>query len=168
MAEEILRNIERHAAASKVRMELRAHPDSTMELAVDDNGVGFDPDAARQDHYGLIGLREQAALIGASLDIVSAPREGTRVRLTLRMAGRHERLIGVVVDPDHVHHAFDARRLRDHRLGVLAHEIGGHQAVQVHHPVVRLNRDDVGRSEIRMLRQELLCFLNQGGIIPAR
>jgi signal transduction histidine kinase len=84
MAEEILRNIERHAAASRVRMQLRAHTDSSIELTVEDNGTGFDPDAAHQGHYGLVGLREQAQLVGAALEIVSAPGQGTSVRLKLK------------------------------------------------------------------------------------
>jgi signal transduction histidine kinase len=86
MTEEALRNIERHAAASRVRVALRMVDAAQLELRVEDDGVGFEPDASRPGHFGLIGLREQAQLIGAAFDIKSAPYRGTTVRLTLRIA----------------------------------------------------------------------------------
>jgi signal transduction histidine kinase len=86
MTEEALRNIERHAAASRVRVALRMVDDAQLELRVEDDGVGFDPKASRPGHFGLIGLREQAQLIGAAFEIKSAPNQGTVLRLTLRIA----------------------------------------------------------------------------------
>jgi signal transduction histidine kinase len=84
MAQEILRNVERHAGASRVDVEL-AGVDDRLELSVCDDGVGFDPGVPHPGHYGLVGLREQAELIGADLRIDSAPRGGTRVVIALRM-----------------------------------------------------------------------------------
>jgi signal transduction histidine kinase len=86
MTEEALRNIERHAAASRVRVALRMVDAAQLELRVEDDGVGFDPKASRPGHFGLIGLREQAQLIGAAFEIKSAPNQGTVFRLTLRIA----------------------------------------------------------------------------------
>jgi signal transduction histidine kinase len=86
ITEEALRNIERHAAASNVRITLRSVDMAQLELRVEDDGVGFDPLASRPGHFGLIGLREQAQLIGAVLEIKSAPNQGTLLRLTLRVA----------------------------------------------------------------------------------
>ena len=86
MTEEALRNIERHAAASNVRVALRMLDAAQLELRVEDDGTGFDPSASRPGHFGLIGLREQAQLIGAEIEIKSAPNQGTTLRLTLRMA----------------------------------------------------------------------------------
>lgn len=86
MTEEALRNIERHAAASNVRVALRMLDAAQLELRVEDDGTGFDPSASRPGHFGLIGLREQAQLIGAEIEIKSAPNHGTTLRLTLRMA----------------------------------------------------------------------------------
>jgi signal transduction histidine kinase len=86
MAEEALRNIERHAAASKVRIALRSPDAAGLDLEIDDDGVGFDAGVPRQGHFGLIGLREQAQLIGATFEIDSAPHRGTKLRLTLRIA----------------------------------------------------------------------------------
>jgi signal transduction histidine kinase len=86
MTEEALRNIERHAAASTARITLRMVDAAQLELQVEDDGAGFDPDASRPGHFGLIGLREQAQLIGAAFEIKSAPQRGTLLRLTLRIA----------------------------------------------------------------------------------
>jgi signal transduction histidine kinase len=86
ITEETLRNIERHAAASHVRVTLCSVDAAQLQLRVEDDGVGFDPLASRPGHFGLIGLREQAHLIGAVLEIKSAPNRGTLVQLTLRIA----------------------------------------------------------------------------------
>jgi len=86
MTEEALHNIERHAAASRVRLELRSVDAAQLELQIEDDGVGFDTAASRPGHFGLIGLREQAQLIGAVFEINSAPGQGTKLRFTLRIA----------------------------------------------------------------------------------
>jgi signal transduction histidine kinase len=85
MTEEALRNVERHAQASKVRISLHAADGEHLELKIQDNGVGFDPTASRADHFGLIGLREQARIIGADLEIKSALARGTILTLALRI-----------------------------------------------------------------------------------
>lgn len=83
IVEEALRNVERHAMASLVRVSLRDAADGRLELSIEDDGVGFGSSAPHPGHYGLVGLREQAQLIGAALSIQSAPHEGTIVRLAL-------------------------------------------------------------------------------------
>jgi len=86
MTEEALRNVERHAGASRVRVALQSVDAAHIELTIEDDGVGFDPDQSRPGHFGLVGLREQAQLIGAQLDIKSSPDMGTRLSLALRIA----------------------------------------------------------------------------------
>jgi signal transduction histidine kinase len=86
MTEEALRNIERHAAASKVRIALRSPDAAQLDLEIEDDGVGFDAGVARQGHFGLIGLREQAQLIGAVFEIDSVANPGTKLLMTLRIA----------------------------------------------------------------------------------
>jgi signal transduction histidine kinase len=85
MTEEILRNIERHAGASSVRLNL-ATDGALLTLSVADDGIGFDPSALRPGHFGLVGLEEQAQLIGAELTIQSTQDQGTVVRVALRVA----------------------------------------------------------------------------------
>jgi signal transduction histidine kinase len=85
MAQEALRNIERHSRASRVSVKLETR-DALLELRIEDNGVGFDAHAPHPEHYGLVGMREQADLIGAELRIDTGPQLGTRITVTLRVA----------------------------------------------------------------------------------
>lgn len=80
IAQEALTNVERHAHASRVHVELEFSP-STTRLTVRDNGTGFD--VARMQHdpqrgIGLRNLRERMAALGGQFDIVSMP-SGTRL-----------------------------------------------------------------------------------------
>jgi signal transduction histidine kinase len=86
MAEEALRNIERHAMASRVTVTLTVKDEAHLRLQIDDDGIGFDTGLSRPGHYGLVGLREQAQLIDAELHIRSAPNEGASLSVTLRIA----------------------------------------------------------------------------------
>ena len=81
IAEEALRNVERHAQARGVVVALEAEGERAV-LRVRDDGVGFDPQAPHAGHYGLVGIQEQAALIGAALAIDSRPVAGTELRLS--------------------------------------------------------------------------------------
>jgi signal transduction histidine kinase len=86
MAEEALRNIERHAMATRVTVTLAMRTDTHLTLEIVDDGIGFDTGLSRPGHYGLLGLREQAQLIDADLQIRSAPNEGATLSVTLRIA----------------------------------------------------------------------------------
>jgi C4-dicarboxylate-specific signal transduction histidine kinase len=86
MAQEALRNVERHSKATRVAVRLRSTNDGRLELRVEDNGIGFDPGALRPGHYGIVGLREQAELIGADLRIDSKPNEGTTLCVSMRLS----------------------------------------------------------------------------------
>jgi signal transduction histidine kinase len=83
IVEEALRNVERHAAARVVGVGLRQVPlpgqAGRFRVEVVDDGVGFDPALPRPGHYGLRGMQEQAALIGATLRVTSAAGQGTRI-----------------------------------------------------------------------------------------
>lgn len=85
MAQEALRNVERHSMATRVSVRI-ATTGAQLELRIEDNGVGFDPHVPCPDHYGLVGLREQAELIGAELRIDTGPQLGTKIRVTLRVS----------------------------------------------------------------------------------
>ena len=57
--------------------------DGGLSLRVTDDGRGFDPDAVGAGHYGLVGMRERAGLLGGSLLVDSRPGR-TSVRLEVR------------------------------------------------------------------------------------
>jgi signal transduction histidine kinase/flavin-binding protein dodecin len=84
IVEEAVRNVEKHAEAKRIsitaRVETSDDGDHLVAEVVDD-GVGFDPAETPQGHFGLVGVREQAELAGAVVDIASKPGEGTRVRV---------------------------------------------------------------------------------------
>jgi signal transduction histidine kinase len=83
VAQEALANVERHAHASAVRIIWRCDGERAV-IDITDNGIGFAQDrAGRLDSYGVLGMRERAASIGATLEIHSAPGRGTRVRCIL-------------------------------------------------------------------------------------
>jgi signal transduction histidine kinase len=86
MAQEVIRNIERHSLATAVVLKLRILSDHRLNLVIEDNGVGFDPSAEVSGHYGIVGLREQAELIGAALQLDSTPNRGTHVRIDVPLA----------------------------------------------------------------------------------
>jgi signal transduction histidine kinase len=82
---EALTNVRRHADATVVRVRAGVD-DGQLILEVRDNGHGFDPTAPGNGGFGVAGMRERAAQIGARLEIDSAPRRGTRVRLGVPVA----------------------------------------------------------------------------------
>jgi signal transduction histidine kinase len=86
MAQEALRNVERHAMATRVEVRLQSNDGEMLDMRIEDNGIGFDPGALHPGHYGIVGLREQAQLIGAELTIDAKPNEGTRVSVSLRLS----------------------------------------------------------------------------------
>jgi len=60
-------------------------------LTVADDGRGFDPAEPVSGHYGLLGMRERAHLLGGELQIASAPDAGTRMELELPLGAAESR-----------------------------------------------------------------------------
>jgi signal transduction histidine kinase len=82
IATEALNNTLKHAQAKKVTVRLRGGPD-WVELAVADDGQGFDPRRRKVGGMGLRGMAERAARLGGQLAVDSAPGRGTTVRVTV-------------------------------------------------------------------------------------
>jgi PAS domain S-box-containing protein len=85
--QESLTNVMRHARAQHVWIELN-QTDSTLELAVRDDGVGFDAtktldQAASGGHVGLLGMKERVQILGGELAVDSKRGHGTRIRIRL-------------------------------------------------------------------------------------
>jgi two-component system nitrate/nitrite sensor histidine kinase NarX len=80
--QEALSNVRKHAGATKVDLEV--FKGARWRFVVRDNGVGFDINQPHgQSHVGMKIMRERAGGIGARVEIVSRPGEGTRATLTL-------------------------------------------------------------------------------------
>jgi signal transduction histidine kinase len=81
LTNEALVNVTRHAEAEWAKVTLYYSTEALM-LTVEDNGAGFDVDAAgAKGHFGLMGMKERASVVDGALEIVSRRGEGTTVRL---------------------------------------------------------------------------------------
>lgn len=93
-AQEALRNVVTHAAATEVRVTLDVE-EGSVRLVVDDNGRGFSTDildARTEDgHLGLRSLAGLAADLGGSLEVRSSPGTGTRVQVSVPIDDRMQR-----------------------------------------------------------------------------
>jgi signal transduction histidine kinase len=81
IVQEALSNVAKHASASRVETHL-SRKGRTLRLLVEDDGCGFDVEAAkgsRQSGLGLFGMEERLALIGGTLRVESSPGKGTRL-----------------------------------------------------------------------------------------
>ncbi len=78
--QESLQNIAKHSEASVVKVELDRGLDG-VQLRVEDDGIGFDPENHGQGGLGLLSMRERLRLVGGSIRIDSAPSQGTKVNV---------------------------------------------------------------------------------------
>jgi len=91
ICQEAFSNALRHAEAEKVVLSFKYRPDELVVSIVDD-GKGFRADEAPvPGHYGIVGMRERAELIGAKLNIKTEPGEGSEVELVI-LASRFGKL----------------------------------------------------------------------------
>jgi signal transduction histidine kinase len=95
IAQEALNNVAKHSRARRVELILERRPDCVL-LIVEDDGVGFvDANGGNTRRgYGLVGMQERAALVGASLEIESTPGKGTTVLVRMAVPAR----VGQTVD----------------------------------------------------------------------
>ncbi len=103
IGQEVMNNIARHARAESVLIQLGPYPlaqlvggvsvgcapgeakgaSRELRIEIEDDGQGFDPGTAPEDrpHYGLLGIRERAELLGGVAIIDSSPGHGTRIEV---------------------------------------------------------------------------------------
>jgi two-component system, NarL family, sensor kinase len=86
IAQEAITNVVRHAQASNIRLELVSTP-GQVRLSVEDNGRGFDPTLLVEGRFGLMGLNERVRLLGGTLQVDSAPGEGTKLQALIPLSG---------------------------------------------------------------------------------
>ena len=88
--QEGLNNIHRHAGVSEGRLRLLFSPND-LSILISDEGRGFDMAETEEmrksgtgnGHFGILGMEERAKLIGASLNVISNPGEGTKIHVKL-------------------------------------------------------------------------------------
>ncbi|MFD0673646.1 sensor histidine kinase [Cohnella sp. GCM10027633] len=85
LVQEAFNNALKHAQSTFVSLEI-AFKENTVELRVEDNGVGFNLEAvmarARYDsHFGLIGMKERVELLQGKIEFISAVGQGTKLNI---------------------------------------------------------------------------------------
>jgi two-component system, NarL family, sensor histidine kinase DevS len=78
IVQEAVTNVAKHAGAERLSITLM-RKDGAVVAIVEDDGKGFDPDSARSDGLGLVGMRERLVLVGGTLRIEAAAGAGTTI-----------------------------------------------------------------------------------------
>ncbi len=78
IAQEAIMNAAKHSQASVINVRLKKENDDLV-LSVQDNGVGFQPSHRDRDGMGIGIMRYRAKVIGAVLELVAQPGQGTRI-----------------------------------------------------------------------------------------
>jgi signal transduction histidine kinase len=92
IAQEAVNNVVRHAAAKHAQVCVEIMNGQAM-LAVRDNGQGFDPQQAMareidREHFGLLGIRDRAASLGGTSEVLSQPGAGATVLVSIPVDSR--------------------------------------------------------------------------------
>jgi signal transduction histidine kinase len=95
IAQEAITNVLRHAKAQSVGVHLQTEA-GLLQLKIVDDGNGFDlaeieGRAQEEASFGLMGMRERAALVGGRVQIISSPNKGTAVQVSLPLHASDER-----------------------------------------------------------------------------
>lgn len=88
---EALNNVTKHARAEKAKIAFSSKEDG-YTLQIIDDGRGFIPENAlkKEGRYGLLGIQERVDLLGGTIEISSQPGGGTKIEISIPLAGQHE------------------------------------------------------------------------------
>ena len=103
IAQEALTNVEKHAGARRVTVEL-ACDDGRLRFRVRDDGRGFDKSAlsmgvAKDAGMGLMDIEERVRLVGGTCAVESSPGAGTKVAVELTLQARRVATAGRLPEP---------------------------------------------------------------------
>jgi signal transduction histidine kinase len=92
ITQEAVTNAVRHAHATRIDVDLR-RDNGKLRLLIRDNGSGFEVKSAQAQTVGLglVGIKERAALVGGQARIISSPKKGTTIEVSLPLVLRGER-----------------------------------------------------------------------------
>jgi ligand-binding sensor domain-containing protein/signal transduction histidine kinase len=84
VVKEAFNNLLKHSGASEVRV-LMNEAKSRIEISIEDNGCGFDPNCTGNGRKGngLPNMRKRITTLGGQLAVESAPRKGTRIKVSI-------------------------------------------------------------------------------------
>ncbi|HLS29179.1 MAG TPA: PAS domain S-box protein, partial [Opitutales bacterium] len=100
---ELLFNIVKHARVKTAKVTLE-RDDGTIEVCVSDGGIGFDPEQLRVKQaanagFGLFSIEERLELLGGTMNLDTAPGNGTMVRIRVRQHAASAAVAGVSEPP---------------------------------------------------------------------
>jgi two-component system sensor histidine kinase UhpB len=116
IVQEAWSNIQRHANATHVRITLR-YERGALHVEIVDDGRGFVPapgDTSPPGKFGLRGMHERASLVGGTVQIRSAPEQGTQIHVRMPypgVAGR-DPICNMVVGPDAISATYNGQIYR--------------------------------------------------------
>jgi signal transduction histidine kinase len=86
VAQEALRNVAKHARASRVAVRLR-RDDECLHLSIFDSGIGFKPPKGRElQGLGFVSMQERVRLVGGRFDVKSRPGRGTYLSIRVPLS----------------------------------------------------------------------------------
>lgn len=81
--QESLTNIAKHSGAKNIKIDIR-QIDDTLQLIVEDDGIGFDTSAKKdQLTFGLIGIKERTSMLHGECTVFSKPATGTKIEVII-------------------------------------------------------------------------------------
>lgn len=81
---EALSNILKHAHANWAQVTLQ-QDSGVVTITIEDNGEGIAPTPSKQNHYGLIIMRERALSLNGECEIIPRAQGGTKVQVTFSL-----------------------------------------------------------------------------------
>lgn len=85
VGQETIANAIRHASPTRILIHL-AYLEYTLQLTIEDNGIGFVPEESFSIGFGLRGIQTRLQTIGGSAHIVSSPGNGAQIRVEAPLA----------------------------------------------------------------------------------
>jgi signal transduction histidine kinase/ligand-binding sensor domain-containing protein len=91
VVQEAISNVLRHARATTIRVVLQHEP-ASLRLLIEDDGIGFDPEAVNQrvkrgEHLGLLGMTERVTNSGGTIRLDSRVGAGSRIEIQIPLSG---------------------------------------------------------------------------------
>ncbi|MWN05201.1 nitrate/nitrite two-component system sensor histidine kinase NarX [Gilliamella sp. Pas-s95] len=79
-----LNNIYKHAKASHASVSLKIDDNQIISIYIKDDGIGLQNDLKKDNHYGLIIMRDRVEILNGNLAIDSNPNQGTQIVVTFK------------------------------------------------------------------------------------
>ncbi|MCK9216773.1 MAG: sensor histidine kinase [Firmicutes bacterium] len=86
IVQEALTNVMKHSRATIVSVKIE-YLKKSIKLFISDNGIGFDTKLNKMfnenNGYGLLSMQERVELLNGKFEIISKPKEGTRIQVSI-------------------------------------------------------------------------------------